>query len=109
MSLTLSRSWRRESGGEFVSATVHSQRISAQKHGRRAQGLNGKKPVACTAGNSSDNGDLLLLFEGKILESLMEALVVGILLFHFFLFTVVALLTSIIFVIKLPPEEYENL
>ena len=59
----------------------------------------------CNVGNSSDGGDLSLLFKGEVLESLMEALVVGILLSHFLCFAVI---TFVVFVIELPSEECEN-
>ena len=65
--------------------------------------------MVCTVGNSSDNGNPPLLFEGKVLEGLVEALIVRILLFHFFRFAVVTLLTFIIFVIELPSKKRENL
>ena len=61
-----------------------------------------EKLVVCTVGHSSGDGDLPLLFEGKVLESLMETLIVGILLCLFFRVIVVALLAFIIFVIELP-------
>ena len=51
--------------------------------------------------HSSGGGDLPLLLKGKVLESLMEALVVGILFFHFVRFVVAALIAFIVLVIEL--------
>jgi hypothetical protein len=62
--------------------------------------------VHSSSGGDSD-GDLPLLLKGKVLESLVEALVVGILLFHLFRFVVVVF-TFVIFVIELPSEGCEN-
>lgn len=68
----------------------------------------GVKLVVPAVGHSSGwDGDLPLLLKGEVLENLMEALIVGIPLFHF-CFVVVVLFTFVIFVIELPSDECEN-
>ena len=56
--------------------------------------------------SSGSDDDLPLFLEGKVLENLMEALVVRLLFFRFFRFIV--LFTFIIFEIKLPLEGCEK-
>jgi len=67
-----------------------------------------KLAVLATKYSSDGDGDLPLLLKGEVLESLVEALIVGILFFYFFCFVVVVVFTFVIFVIELPSDEREN-
>ena len=68
----------------------------------------GARLAVFTVRHSGGGGDLPLLLEGKVFESLVEILIVGILLFCFFRFVLVALLTFVVFVVKLPSAECES-
>jgi len=63
--------------------------------------------VELTAEHSSGDDADLSLFEGKVLKSLAEALVVRILLLRFFHFVIVVF-AFVIFVVELPSEECES-
>ena len=108
ISLILRQERREEFCGVRTNYCTQLTRFSAETWTSLTISEPGVKLVVLIIGHSSGGGNLFLLLKGKVLKSLVEALIIGILFFRFFCLVIVALLTFIIFIIELPPEECEN-